>query len=243
MLLSLRLHGFIESIKSTECISNAVLTDIKSRCPSLREMYITKANLIKIDSSLLPSALKKLTLHKCLISVDWFKAATETGTLQSLEELSLAGTTRTADATLKDVANFKDLKSVNLRGCYRIGEPGIAAISQSLTKIESLHLDDCDVSDQCLHHIGSHMKDLKVISLANCSRITDVGLGSLSVLKKLTNIDLRSCDVTKQGVINFVTVVPSKSLECLKLSKEGEFTQEDVEKLQTLKRALKIELD
>ncbi len=241
MLLSLRLHGFTESIKSTECISNAVLTDIQSRCPNLSELFITKANLIKIDSSLLPTALKKITLHKCLISVDWFKSAEEKGLLGKLEKLSLCGTTRTADATLKDFTKATKLKSINLSGCYRVGEPGVSALCQSSPHIEEVYFDNCDISDQCLHHVGTHWKNVKVINLQNCENISDVGLGSLSVLKHLTRLNIASCKVTKQGVINFLTVLPSIKLENLKLSKDGELTGDDMPKLLSLKPGLKVD--
>ncbi|XP_072049746.1 F-box/LRR-repeat protein 12-like [Amphiura filiformis] len=242
MLLSLRLHGFTESIKSTECISNAVLTDIKSRCPNLRELFVTKANLITINSSLLPAALKQLTLHKCLISVDWLKPAVDKGLLKTVEKLSLCGTTRTSDATLKDLTKLPKLKSINLSGCYRIGESGVSAICQSLSQIEEAYFDGCDINDQCLHHIGTRWTSLKVIILENCSRITDVGLGSLSILKKLTHVNLVSCSIGKQGVINFLTVTPSVKLECLKLSKDADYTGDDVSKLESLKPGLQVEL-
>ena len=172
----------------------------------MKELYITKANLTKIDSSLLPSGLTSLTLHKCRVTVRWFQPAVEKGTLQELEVLDLEGSTRTENATVTDIAEFTRLKSLDLSGCYRVGEPGVKAFAEKLTALEKLRMDDSEVDDPCLHHIGRHLKGLKVISMKNCSRITDIGLGSFSSLK-VHQMKISSENITMPALQNLISAL------------------------------------
>lgn len=59
------------------------------------------------------------------------------------------------------------------------GAEGLAALSQGCSKLKHLHLSGCfRVSKLALKAIGKGLAELEKISLAYCTSLTDVGLGT-----------------------------------------------------------------
>ncbi|XP_070563828.1 F-box/LRR-repeat protein 12-like [Ptychodera flava] len=211
-LLSLKLKGFLHSVRKTECLSNAVLQDLKERCPNLSHLEIMEANFNSLDASTLPSSLTSLVLQYCELPKQWFKdLSTDDSLLPKLQCLDLSFSTRISQADLKDICN-RPLRELKLNGCYRINDTGIQHIAETLQDLEVLELAQCDITDLSLHHISRHLKKLDKLNLADCNSLTETGVPSLSLLKNLRWLSLAHCN----RIVNTSLLNLAKSLKLLK---------------------------
>ncbi|XP_060536381.1 F-box/LRR-repeat protein 14 [Cylas formicarius] len=107
--------------------------------------------------------------------------------------------------SLRDVIQgIPNLESLNLSGCYNVGDIGIShAFTAQTPSITELNLSLCkQVTDTSLSKIAQHLKNVEVLELGGCCNITNTGLVMIAWgLKKLKRLNLRSCwHISDQGI-------------------------------------------
>ena len=122
--------------------------------------------------------------------------------------LSLEGNIRITNAGLLLLAwGARELKSLNLKSCRNITDHGINVLalnhdgSPSDSKLESLDLQDCKLTDKSLVYVSKGMPQLKRVNLSTIKTITDGGFKCLAQMPALEEIIVQKCDnVTDQGL-------------------------------------------
>lgn len=106
--------------------------------------------------------------------------------------------------SLKDLVNgIPNLESLSLSGCYNLTDTSLEGVFvRDLPLLKELNLSLCkDVSDQSMQRISTSCKNLEVLDLAGCSKITNASLMSISHLKHLRKLNLRSCrQISDRGI-------------------------------------------
>jgi hypothetical protein len=104
------------------------------------------------------------------------------------------------DNGLRDLADIRTLKELNLRDCISITDSGVAHLTQLSNTLTELNLWNCrGISDTSCSHLNKLVK-LKRLTLRECS-ISTTGLLELSRMPqggcsshKLEVLDVRDCD-------------------------------------------------
>jgi Leucine-rich repeat (LRR) protein len=110
----------------------------------------------------------------------------------ALKRLSVAGTS-VDDEQLALLPRFSNLELLDLTGCARISDRGVAAHLPGLPRLEALALGGTSVSDAGVGRL-SMCRMLRVLRLSDTS-VTSEGLLPLSGLAQLTRLDLSGCAV------------------------------------------------
>eukprot|EP01123_Difflugia_compressa_P008200 TRINITY_DN2391_c1_g1_i1.p1 TRINITY_DN2391_c1_g1~~TRINITY_DN2391_c1_g1_i1.p1 ORF type:complete len:378 (-),score=58.93 TRINITY_DN2391_c1_g1_i1:2-1135(-) len=71
-------------------------------------------------------------------------------------------------------------------------------------QLRRLYLGGLGISDRSLERLATTLTTLNVLSLTWCQRITDMGLGHLTSLRDLRELETWHSGVTKEGVASFV---------------------------------------
>lgn len=150
-------------------------------------------------------------------------AATHGGVMRSL---SLAGCTKLTDAGLAALQGCKKLESLVLS--YNPGvTPGVlAGLRAHLGHLTHLDLTACAeaVTDETMKDIAHNCRKLTHVTVAHCTRLTDVGVKALAERSRLhagiEAVDLTGCElVGSAGVLALLTT--SHALKSLRLAGTG----------------------
>ena len=177
---------FIVTVKQKKpVVSNALLEDLRTKCPNIQELSFAHINLGDISANKLPRSLTTLKLASCGWSVNWLDDAD----LPNLQNLALENCTRIDDAELKPVVKFSTLESLMMKGLYRVKDDGIRYLAENLTVLKSLELDEFRITDLAVHHICRNMARLETLKLMACQSLTNSSVktvcDTLSALKVL----------------------------------------------------------
>jgi F-box/leucine-rich repeat protein 2/20 len=211
---------------------------------------LTDAGLALLSSGNL-SSLLSLNLSICSGFTDGGYAALATGNLQQLESLHLWTTEITevglaalangnlsnlklldlscndnlTDAGLLALADGKlsNLQSLKLFRCLGVTDAGIQAVVRASTKLKSLNMDHCNVTDAWLPQEEcdtlTHLED---VSVEFCDNISDEGVAAIAT--RLCN--LRSLNVSWCRNVSDASLVPISKVPSLKkLIIGGEYTK------------------
>lgn len=93
------------------------------------------------------------------------------------------------------IIGLPNLESLNLSGCYNLSDIALeTAFSKEVATLKVLNLSLCkDVTDGSLRRITANCKNLEILDLAGCSKITNHSLFYISMLRKVKKLNLRSC--------------------------------------------------
>ena len=120
---------------------------------------------------------------------------------------------RISNQFFSHIVHFSRLEQLNLRGCFRISDDGIAAL-RVLKHLRHLDISLCataqaaklsqqwespTITDAALHTL-SRMTQLETLQLEGCTTITDEGLLHLATLRHLTRLNLAKTHVTEHGL-------------------------------------------
>ncbi|KAK3590722.1 hypothetical protein CHS0354_012297 [Potamilus streckersoni] len=193
-LLSIKLRGFmdLETKWKTQSVSNAMLDDIRDRCPNVKELHLYYVNVNSVDGGKLPSTLHTLKLDRCSWQPRWIKSGNPS--LPNLRSLSVSHCVRVDNYDIQEFCQYSNLEKLNLCGCYRVKDCGLQNVAENLPHLTHLDIAATSISDLSVHHISRNMKDLQHLCLRRCSEITNGALATLvSSLKKLRYLDISEC--------------------------------------------------
>ncbi|CAL1546776.1 unnamed protein product [Lymnaea stagnalis] len=202
-LLTMKIQGFAHTGSSKwkkASISDAMLKELSTRCPNLWHLHLHDCNTDNLSFESLPPSITSLSITYSTWQPRWFKG--KHSHLPKLEHLDLSSTVRLDNYDLEDIAQWSNLKSLSLKGCYRIQGSEIEVIAKNLAALESLDVGGTCLDNLAIHHLSRHLKRLKELYVANCPGIDDSSLATITTgLLKLHILDISDCDkVTIDGL-------------------------------------------
>ncbi|KAM4037567.1 F-box and leucine-rich repeat protein 13 isoform 1-T1 [Anomaloglossus baeobatrachus] len=95
---------------------------------------------------------------------------------QNIVSMSLLGSPHLSDATFKMLAQGRKLVKISIEGNSRITDGSIKAISRSSPNLNHIYVADCQkITDISLKTLAS-LKNIAVLNVADCIRISDPGV-------------------------------------------------------------------
>lgn len=217
-------------------LSDAMLKDLKERCPNLKEIHLKNCNTMNLDPSLLPSSLVKLTLENCAIEPGLMKHFTRD--LPELSYLDVSRTVRFDDRELSYVCGTDQLKVLIMNGCYRVTAEGLSKAAQQMASLERMEIGDAAIENKnqnfelAAHHMTRHMVSLKHLNLQGCKPLTsDILKVLLSGLKKLETLNVACCLMKYDSFVNMEPYFKKIKLLEICSSEMGHQQVEDLESI------------
>jgi hypothetical protein len=129
--------------------------------------------------------------------------------LERLEVLHLGHCSRVGDEGVKDLYKLRYLREVNLYGCCRMTDIGVQALAR-LEQLEELNLGACFlVTDTALCRLAAAprvVENLRGLNLFQCSEISDMGLVWLSSCINMKVLSAAYCTrLTDNGLLALST--------------------------------------
>nr|WP_052354886.1 BTB/POZ domain-containing protein [Candidatus Protochlamydia sp. R18] len=142
---------------------------------------------------------------------------------KNLKLLDLQGCWNFTDAGLAHLTSLTALQHLDLTECFRITDVGLAHLSP-LVALQHLNLIGCDLTDAGLVHLKPLIA-LKHLDLMRCWKLTDAGLAHLRPLVALQHLNLTNCEnITDAGLAHLIPLIALKHLDlmqCWKLTDDG----------------------
>jgi F-box/leucine-rich repeat protein 14 len=130
------------------------------------------------------------------------------GYLNRLERLDLRTCERiTGETGFSSLFTLKQLKYLNLRGCYGITDAGLAQLKEAdLADVEVLNLQECwQITAAGLAHL-SKMTALRDLNVSGCRNLVCAeGLPGIGALDQLTSLCLKNCERLGDGSLDSLT--------------------------------------
>ena len=125
-----------------------------------------------------------------------------------------------SDKLLEDLSSkAANLHTLQLGGCYRVSDKGIAAAVKSLPHLRVLELSDCrHISVEALRSVASVGDTLESLSLKNSTQLDSEALLQLAALKNLKRLSLSGCRGASDVIVEMLVESCGASLEELDLS-------------------------
>lgn len=152
--------------------------------------------------------LKTINLSFCISVTD--SGLKFLSKMPKLEELNLRACDNISDIGMAGLTEDGGcgITSLDVSFCEKIGDQALLHISQGLYNLKSLSLSSCQISDEGLERL-TKMRDLEVLNMGQCSKITDKGLEMLAnELQNLQSIDLYGCTKLTQKGIDLIMKLP-----------------------------------
>ncbi|MCF7899179.1 hypothetical protein K9L05_00835 [Candidatus Babeliales bacterium] len=188
----------------------------------------------KIDPNANISELKlNINVHNVVnrintyVTDDVIKAVTQR--FQDITFLDISHCINITDASLRALANYHNLQSLNLSCCTKISGIGLRFTATNCHNLKFLNLTWCNITDADLHIIAVNCPYLQILNLACCFNITDDGLQALVNCPNLQHLKLNSCDqITDDGLQFFVNC---PNLQILSLYNCKQITDAGIQRL------------
>lgn len=206
VLISLRLRGSLQKATtrswSKDSVSDALLRDLRDRCPNLKELEIGYVNASNISVESFPPTIRSLVLSHSFVPCGWFKILTKNAdVLPNLTTFDLTESRKLTDCDLLSICRSKRrITTLKLNGCYRITGSGLKRIAD-LDEMVVLEISGTACDDLALHHVCRANKKLETLNLSFCKLISDGGMDSVATLPRLRSLDLEGCvKITNAGL-------------------------------------------
>lgn len=203
-LRSLKIGGYYVKTCGNEkqkkqVLSDSLLEAIRTSCPNIQELSLSRFYLEKISAEKLPESLVCLKLRECAWPLGWLKKAT----LPHLRHLDLGRTTRIDDSELSDIVKFTSIEELNLEELYRITDTGVKILCENMGQLKQLNLTSATLTDLGVHHICRYLTSLEGLDIGY-SKISNSGLCNIGQsLPMLTFLSCAGTNVTDDGLKSF----------------------------------------
>lgn len=125
---------------------------------------------------------------------------------------------RVNDYELSHISRLTKLESLSFANCFEIDGSCLEPLSHSLSALQSLNMNSCDLDSQYIPHLENFSHSMLYLNLAQC-RIRDETLKSIAHLENLTSLDLSRSDLTDKNLhlLNQLTHLQRLSLSHLEM--------------------------
>lgn len=222
-----RLHIWItDLICRKSLVENVNFSSIVRKCPKLLLLDISGSFVFSEYFNDIPKDLQGINLAEC----SWLNQKTlkKMGEIcPYVKEMILSSNYQLNFAAWGELIKFKNLKSLNLSRCHqitdedfttilkaclgltdlvldecrKIGDKGFFELAKNLSRLNSLSLVHCSVSDSALLEIAVRSRVLTSLNLSRCDQLTEKGFKELAkhafVLKEL---NISQCNVTEETI-------------------------------------------
>ncbi|XP_064626149.1 F-box/LRR-repeat protein 12-like [Lineus longissimus] len=210
VLQTLRLSGFLAIGCATKwkraTISNAMLDELRERCPNITELCLSHTNLNTskgVESKRFPPKLKVLKIQHSQVPccMTWLSGGKEGSLLPELQELDFSNSSAVNVHTLTAFGPRDNLKVLRLNGCYRLTGSLYENLFDNFPNLVILEIAETSVSDTMLHQMCRKLTNLRHLHMAQSRQVTDAGIHCMSEgLKNLRWLNLAHCHkVTFEG--------------------------------------------
>ena len=122
----------------------------------------------------------------------------------TMKHINFRGCTLLSTLSLKAIANFDNLETLNLSGCTKLTLGGARAIGKTCRNISCLSLASCGecIGDALLEALVRHLAALDTVNLSLCPKIGEKSLKALSRCERLDTLNLTGCTgITDQAIL------------------------------------------
>ncbi|KAM6925938.1 F-box and leucine-rich repeat protein 13 [Lycodopsis pacificus] len=142
-----------------------------------------------------------------------------------LRSLHAAECCRMTDASLKSVANLKNLHYLDISLCNKVSDTGIQYLTEgsSSAKLRELNVSYCRlITDTSVMRISQRLCKLYHLDLSYCERLTDMSLGWVSG-SSICSLDISGCKIQDQGLASLEGIRLKKLVlaECVSVTDVG----------------------
>lgn len=190
-------------------ISDESLKAIGENCPNLKFIDISNCNRVR------PKGIESL-VKDCKNLLSFMSVA--------------CGPTTMNDEALKVIGEHcRQLKFINLNGCYAVTDQGVKYLTEGCPRLVNCCLSKCHtITDQSLNSLGQNCPHLRTLGLNDCQHLSDNGFQALSErCKLLENLDLEDCSLITDQTLYYVTT-NCPNLKRLALSHCDKITDEGI---------------
>ncbi|EDO46629.1 predicted protein, partial [Nematostella vectensis] len=197
----------IQEMKLNQCpfITSAALFHISKYCPNIDHLSL-EHNIKILDDGVKELVsrcrrLKRLQLNSCGISGEGAKSIASYSRHMTILDIRYC-TTLNDDIVKEIVCGCPNLVILNLSLCFNVTDKSAGHIVQHCTKLSSLYLVHCRISDEGLVLLSVNAFGLERLDVSWCQEITDEGVKVLvHGCKTLKHLGLVRCDqVTNETI-------------------------------------------
>ncbi|XP_068458563.1 F-box and leucine-rich repeat protein 13 [Clinocottus analis] len=191
-------------INDMPTLSDSCVLALVARCHCLSAVSLLDApNISDVALKAIAEVAKLKTFrtegNNLLTDTSW-KALCSSS--QGLRRLHAAECSRMTDASLKSVANLKNLHNLDISLCNKVSDTGIQYLTEgsSSTKLRELNVSYCSlITDTSVMRIAQRLCKLYHLDLSYCERLTDMSLEWVSG-SSICSLDLSGCNIQDQGL-------------------------------------------
>lgn len=201
----------ILNMKSCHALTDLGLASVGKHWKKLQKLLITDCPMIT-HVGLRSVALNCRDLRSILLDdVDDAGLRIIAANLTRLEHIDLSSCRKVTDRGLSEVAHCcRKLKTMNLSGCYKIGESGIWGLCELLhcQELDALDLSGCTyLGDKGLWAVAKRCPGLKKLHVSNCPYLSGRVMGKIpTIMEKLIDLAVsKTCkDWSSEDIISII---------------------------------------
>lgn len=164
-------YKYIAQVSQThESLTSALMNKVNKTCTRLSSLSITMADMTAVKCTDMAPALAELRLVRCEVPVKWFLGSSFT----HLDRLYLDYSPRIDYTHIRDLASTSTVKTltvVSLRGCYRVDDRAVEALT-SFSLLNDIDLDETNITNYGLEiALTKFVRPLARLSVCRCKII------------------------------------------------------------------------
>ncbi|CAL8469688.1 g9229 [Coccomyxa elongata] len=200
--------------------TDADLAKLLAAAPALVELRLPQCSRLQ-DASAIPRLvpnLEVLDLTECRgISTQSLQQCLTS--LKSLQVLELNGDTEVTDDLLTEVALACPLRRLAVANCSAVTDHGVRGIAAGAPQLTALIADDVGrITDAALVALSESCRDIQVVSLRRCTKVTAVGIAALTLSGKLRSLNVSGIGHIGSASLKALATSCRESLEELDVS-------------------------
>jgi len=124
---------------------------------------------------------------------------------RKMKHINFHGCTLLSTLSLKSIANFHELQTLDLSCCNKLTTGGARCIGKTYRKISSLSLASCGdcISDALVEVLVMNLELLATTNLSFCQKVSEKSMKALSTCEQLQSLDLTGCTgITDQSILH-----------------------------------------
>lgn len=201
MMIFQRLHDWItDLICRKNLIENVQFSAVVRKCPKLQLLDISGSFVLSEYLNDIPKDLQGINMAEC----SWLNQKTLKKMAEIcpyVKDLILSSNYQLNFVAWGELIKFQNLKSLNLSRCHQISDDDFRTILKACLGLTALVLDDCrKIEDKGFFELAKNLSRLTSLSLVHCS-ISDSALLEIAArCRVLTSLNLSRCDqLTEKG--------------------------------------------